>query len=214
VNFSLLENIGLNRSLFEKDITVQQIELDNKQIIFKSGDPCGAFLILLSGEIRVEITTKSGRDLLLYRMVENDTCIITTSVLLNDEKYYARAITETPVTALAINAKDFHKALELSHEFSRYVLAGYAQRMSSLITLLDKISSRDIDFELSHLLLQEMNSDHEVKLTQKSIARDVGTAREVVSRKLSVLESKGVVKTMRGKVVILDSDYLQKMISN
>ncbi len=213
MDFSLLESIGLNEQLFEKDISGQKVELDSETVIFKSGDSCGAFLVLLSGQVRVEITTKSGRDLMLYRMSENDTCIITTSVLLNDEKYYARAIAETPVSAIAISAADFHKALTLSHEFSRYVISGYAQRISSLISLLDRISSKDIDFELSNLLLQEVTTDGTVELTQQEIARDIGTAREVVSRKLSALESKGIVKTMRGKILIIDNDYLQGMIS-
>ena len=115
MDFSLLESVGLHESLFDKEISAQQIEIPSDTVIFKSGDPCGAFLILLSGQVRVEITTKSGRDLLLYRMQENDTCIITTSVLLNHEKYYARAITESSVVAITISADDFHKALSLSH---------------------------------------------------------------------------------------------------
>jgi len=213
MDFSLLENVGLSKDLFESKISAQQIEIDNNTVIFKSGDPCGAFLILISGQIRVEITTKSGRDLLLYRMQENDTCIITTSVLLNNEKYYARALTESVVKAIIINADDFHKALSLSHDFSRYVLTGYSQRMSALITLIDRIASKDINYELSNVLLQKANNEQLVKLTQKEIAREVGTVREVISRKLSVLEGQGVVKVQRGKVTILDIDFLQKMVS-
>ena len=213
LDFSILEDIGLSKHLFEKDISAQEVSIDGDTVIFKSGDDCGAFLILLTGQIRVEITAKSGRDLLLYRMGEKDTCIITTSVLLNDEKYYARAITETPVTAITISVNDFHKALSLSHNFSRYVLTGYSQRMSALITLIDRIASRDNDYELSNLLLQAVDDKSFVKLTQKDIAREIGTVREVISRKLSALEAKGVVNVQRGKVIILDAEFLQNMIS-
>jgi len=213
MDFSLLENVGLNKELFETDISAKQVGLDKDTVIFKSGDPCGAFLILVSGQIRVEITTKSGRDLLLYRMKENDTCIITTSVLLSHEEYYARAITESPIQAIMISADDFHKALSLSHEFSRYVLNGYSHRMSALIALLDKIASRDIDYELSNLLLNSADAKNVVVLTQKEVAREIGTAREVVSRKLSALEAKGVVKVQRGRVLVLDMHFLQNVVS-
>jgi len=213
IDFSVLESVGLHEELFDKEISAHETPLDKDTVIFKSGDPCGAFLILLSGQVRVEITTKSGRDLLLYRMKENDSCIITTSVLLNHEKYYARAITETPVKAITIGADDFHKALSLSHSFSSYVLAGYSQRMSALITLLDRIASRDINYELSNLLLEKADAQNIVRLTQKEIARDIGSVREVVSRKLSVLETHGVVKLHRGKIVVLDADFLQNVIS-
>jgi len=213
MDYSALESVGLHAALFDKEISAQEIEIEKDTVIFKSGDPCGAFLILLAGQIRVEITAKSGRDLLLYRMQENDTCIITTSVLLNHENYYARAITETPVRALTISADDFHKALALSHRFSSYVLAGYSQRMSALIALLDRVVSRDIDYEISNVLLEKANPEGAVQLTQKEIAREIGSVREVVSRKLSALEAEGIVRLQRGKIVILDFKFLQNAVS-
>lgn len=213
MDFSILKTLGLHEKLFEKDISAQQVEIEKNIVIFKSGDPCGAFLILVKGEISVEITTKSGRDLLLYKMSENDTCIITTSVLLNHEKYYASAITKTTVSAITISAEDFHKALALSHDFNSFVLQGYSQRMSALIALLDRIASRDINYELSNVLLQKANNDGVVKLTHKEIAKEAGTVREVVSRKLSALETQGIVKLQRGKIIILDTDFLQNTVS-
>lgn len=208
--FSMLDTIGLEQKLFDKkEISAKEVSLPANTTIFQSGDPCGAFLIVISGKVRVDITTKSGREVLLYRMGECDTCVITTSVLLNHENYYARAVTESDVTAIAISADDFHKALKISHCFSHYVLEKYAQRMSALIALLDKITSKDILYELSYLLLHHANDDGVVELTQKDIAREIGTAREVVSRKLSALEEQGIVKVQRGKVQVLDHRYLQ-----
>jgi len=214
MQFSVLDSIGLDKDLFDKrEISVKVVSLDRDTTIFQSGDPCCAFLIILSGKLRVEITTKSGRELLLYRMHENDTCIITTSVLLNHENYYAHAVTETAVTAIAIPADDFHKALALSHRFSHYVLTGYSQRMSALITLLDKIASKDITYELSCLLLHSADAQYVIRLTQKEIARETGTAREVISRKLSMLDEQGMIKVQRGKITILDKDALQANVS-
>ncbi len=214
MQFDFLETIGLKRNLFDQGtLSAKEISLSANTTVFQSGDTCGAFLMITSGQLRVDITTKSGQELLLYRMQENDTCIITTSVLLNHEQYFARAITETSVTAIAIPADDFHKALSLSHDFSRYILDGYAQRIGALITLLDKIASKDINYELSYLLLEHANSEHIVTLTQKDIAREIGTAREVISRKLSKLEEQGIVKTSRGKISITNRAQLQKNIS-
>ena len=133
-------------------------------------------------------------------MHKHDTCIITTSVLLNHENYYARAITETDVEAIAIPANDFHQALALSHGFSHYILTGYAQRMAAL---LDRIASKDILYELSELLLRHADAKNVVTLTQQDMAREMGTARKVVSRKLSSLDDKGIVSIKRGRVILL-----------
>ncbi|MGH1439105.1 MAG: Crp/Fnr family transcriptional regulator [Cellvibrionaceae bacterium] len=208
-----LDDIGLTPAfLKEKKIAANELHFEAGQVLFQSGDACGAFLILVKGQLRVEMTTKSGREIVLYRMHENDTCIMTTSVLLNHEHYYARATTETAITAIAIPAADFHRALQYSTTFTRYVLSGYAQRMSALIQLLDRVASKDILYELSSLLLRHCDEQNFVQMQQDAIAKEVGTVREVVSRKLAMLESEGVVKTHRGRVEIINRTYLEKVI--
>ena len=214
MDYALLASIGLAQELFtNKIISAKTITLDKESIIFQSGDECGAFLLLTQGQVRVEMTCKSGRDITLYRMHEKQTCIITTSVLLNHETYYARATAETPVTAIAISSEDFHKAIKHSTQFAQYILTGYAQRMGSLIKLLDKVASKDISLELNHFLLEHTDSAGFIHITQESIAKELGTAREVISRKLSQLEQAGLVITHRGKVEVLKPKELENSIT-
>lgn len=214
MDYGLLESIGLEKKLFSKHlIETKEISLPKESIIFQSGDTCGAFLVLTEGQVRVEMTSKSGREITLYRMHEKQTCIITTSVLLNHETYYARATTETAVKAIAISSDDFYKALDLSSQFAQYVLRGYSQRMAALINLLDKIASKDIHFELNQFLTSAMNSAGYITMTQEAIAKELGTAREVISRKLSQLEKEGVVRTHRGKVEVIDKEKLLNNIT-
>lgn len=213
IDYHFLEEVGLTSALLkENTIAVNELHFEAGQVLFQSGDTCGAFLILMQGQLRVEMTTKSGREIVLYRMHENDTCIMTTSVLLNHEHYYARATTDTAITAIAIPAADFHRALQHSASFARYVLSGYAQRMSALIQLLDRVASKDILYELSSLLLQQCDEKNFVQMQQDAIAKEVGTVREVVSRKLAMLEGEGVVKTHRGRVEVLNRVYLEKVV--
>ncbi len=213
-HFDLLSRMGLPQTLLEaKKISASLLSVDANQVVFSPGDSCGAFLILTSGQLRVDMTTRSGREILLYRMKENDSCVITTSVLLNHEKYYARATTETSVDAIAIPTKDFFIALNESAKFAQIILKNYSQKMSMLIQLLDKVTSKDILFELCSLLIQRCDADNTVKMTQEAIATEIGTAREVVSRKLSSLEEEGILLSKRGRVEIVDHDRLAKNIS-
>ena len=214
MDYTLLASIGLPEKLFaENIISATEIALEKDTIVFQSGDECGAFLVLKEGQLRVEMTSKSGREITLYRMHEKQTCIITTSVLLTHENYYARATTETPIKAIAISSHDFYKALDLSAQFAQYVLKGYSQRMSSLINLLDRIASKDIQFELSHFLLQSVDESGFIYMTQDAIAKELGTAREVISRKLSQLEQEGIVLTHRGKIEIVNQEQLHRLIT-
>lgn len=210
VNFALLDSLGLHRDLFlNNEIGAKEVKFGNNTILYQSGDPCSAFLIVISGTIRVTMTSKSGREITLYRIRENQTCIMTTSVLLNRESYYAKATTESKVMAIAISDQHFYKALVASKEFSTYILKDYATRIALLIKLIDNVASKDMNNKLSEYLLNNADSIGLLIATQEAIARDLGTAREVISRKLSLLEQENLVVTSRGRIQIVDPKHLR-----
>ena len=129
------DNVGLSASVIESNaLSISAIEFGPNSVLFKPGNSCQMFLILCSGSIRVEMTTKSGRDITLYRIQPSESCILTTSALLNNESYYAQAITESAVTAIAMSKDHFYKALDCSPAFTKYIVGGYAGRICLLYT--------------------------------------------------------------------------------
>ena len=52
------------------------------------------------------------------------------------------------------------------------------------------------------------------KLTRKNIATELGTAREVISRQLKEMESKGYIEINRGNIKINDIAALQDISSS
>lgn len=145
----ICNTVGLTKSIIETHaIKVSEVNFASKTVLFKPGDNCQAFLILSTGAIRVEMTAKSGRDVTLYRIKPSESCILTTSALLNNEQYYAQGVAESDVSAIAISINDFHEAIRHSSEFSRYVLTAYASRLSSIISLVDRMAARDVMFDV------------------------------------------------------------------
>ena len=53
----------------------------------------------------------------------------------------------------------------------------------------------------------------ELRVTQGTLAEDIGTAREVVSRILKQFQSRDILKTGRGKILLLDLEALKQMSS-
>ena len=51
----------------------------------------------------------------------------------------------------------------------------------------------------------------ELRLTHEDIAKDAGTAREVVSRILKQFQADGLVKLTRGKVTVIDAGKLGRI---
>ncbi|WP_245611963.1 Crp/Fnr family transcriptional regulator [endosymbiont 'TC1' of Trimyema compressum] len=65
-------------------------------------------------------------------------------------------------------------------------------------------------------LLEEIgNSDSlTIYFTHEQIAKNIGSAREVVTRTLKEFLKKGLVELHRGRVKILDVEQLQNLVNN
>ena len=188
----------------------QVVKLDHDRFVFHAGDLCQAFLILLDGEVRVQLTAENGREVTLYRIGPGGSCILTTSCLLSNEHYPAEAIAESDIEALAIPVSSFQSALEGSQWFRRFVFDGFSTRLTSVIQKIEQIAFTAIDVRLAGVLL-ELDRKGIEKITHQDIAVELGTAREVVSRHLKRFESEGWVRLGRGQVSLIDRPRIEAL---
>lgn len=186
------------------------ITVDQDRFVFRPGGLCNAFLIILSGFVRVQLTSASGREVTLYRIGSGGSCVLTTSCLLGNESYPAEAIAETDVRAIAIPAVSFHAAMDASQTFRNFVFQRFSARLTGIIQKIEELSFTPIDARLAAALL-EMNEKNVEKMTHYALAVELGTAREVVSRHLKRFEDNGWVRLGRGRVILLDFKSLQRI---
>ena len=189
----------------------QVVKLDHDRFVFHAGDLCQAFLILLDGEVRVQLTAENGREVTLYRIGPGGSCILTTSCLLSNEHYPAEAVAESDIEAIAIPVTSFQLALEGSQWFRRFVFDGFSSRLTSVIQKIEQIAFTAIDVRLAGVLL-ELDRKGVEKITHQDIAVELGTAREVVSRHLKRFESEGWVRLGRGQVSIVDRPRIEALV--
>ena len=190
--------------------------------LFNLGDECDNYVIVETGKIRVELLSTNGQQLLLYRIVEGQSCVMTTSCLLGDNRYFAHATSETPVNLLLIPREKFRSLLIESSEFRDFVFDGFSERLSSLMQRTAELATNTVDQRLAASLLANAQTQGElvkegngsaVHLTHEQLAIEIGSAREVVSRRLAAFEKMGLIKRHRGHVEILDQDNLAKRLS-
>lgn len=184
------------------------VHLDRGIFVFRAGDLCEAFLILLSGNVRVQLISSGGREVTLYRIGPGGSCILTTSCLLSREHYPAEAITEADTRALAISKTAFQAALEKSTWFRKFVFDGFSSRLASVIQKIEEIAFTSIDVRLAAFLL-DLNDNRTQEVTHQDIAVELGTAREVVSRHLKRFQSQGWVELGRGKITVVDRNAIE-----
>jgi CRP/FNR family transcriptional regulator len=78
---------------------------------------------------------------------------------------------------------------------------------------MQQILFMSMDKRLAVFLWDEISKtdDDTVHLTHEQVARDVGSAREVVSRMLKYFSSEGIVELSRGGIKVLDRKKLRKL---
>ena len=175
--------------------------------LFQPGDESQAFLILRSGTVRVEQTNAEGRTVVLYRVEQGESCVLTTSCLRSNQPYSGYGYAEGDVTALAIGAEAFRRLLNSDPEFREMVFGSFVGRVSELIDVIDALLLHRIDTRLATWLARRGTGP--LEMTQQEIAQEIGTAREVVSRALKSFEREGWLTLGRGFVDLRDPDALQ-----
>ncbi|WP_181705648.1 Crp/Fnr family transcriptional regulator [Chthonobacter rhizosphaerae] len=176
---------------------------------FHAGDPCSAYLWVREGRVRVQLVAESGREIVLYRVAPGESCVLTTSGLFAHEPYAAEGICETDVAALAIPVAAFRDLLAVSEPFRDLVLGDYARRIGDILMTMDGAASRHITERLAAVLLREAGEDGAVAMTHHQLAVELGSAREVVSRTLKILERRGLVTLSRGRITLCDRSALR-----
>jgi CRP/FNR family transcriptional regulator len=182
-------------------------------VIFGPGHPPDSLLLLLEGRVRVRQVTEGGREIVLYRVHSGESCVLTTACLLAFEDYTAEGVAETDLEAVAIPRAAFDAGMATSPEFRRFVFAAYSKRITELFLTVEEIAFGRMDARLAAKLLALAADAGEatIRATHGTLAIELGTAREVVSRQMAEFVRRGWVAQRRGVVELSDPAALRAL---
>ncbi len=183
-------------------------------VIFGPGKAPENLLLLLAGSVRVQQTSESGREVLLYRVAAGESCVLTTACLLAYEDYTAEGIAETDLEAVLVPRLTFDELVARSAEFRRFVFTAYSRRITDLFHVIEEVAFRRVDVRLAERLLRLADEGGLLQATHQSLAQELGSVREVVSRTLQEFQRRGWVELGRGHVRLLDPDALRRLASD
>ena len=181
-----------------------ELQLPAHTTVFRQGGQCNQYLLIVEGTVRVISRAENGREIVLYRLGPGDSCVLTTSCLFGSRRYPAEGITDSAASALALPAGQFHRTVEESPAFRRFVFASFGEHLASLITLVEEVAFGRLDVRLARQLLELAGHLDTVQCTHQALATELGSAREVISRQLKELELRGLVRLQRGSVTLTD----------
>ncbi len=176
--------------------------------VFRAGDACHRYFLVLDGAVRVQMTAPNGREIVLYRVERGQTCILTTTCLMAGRPYAAEAQTESAVSAMILPRPAFDALLAGAPGFRTFVFAAFGDRVSGLLALIEEVAFGRVDRRLAQFLIEHAAAGGVLAMTHQDIAAELGSAREVVSRQLKEFERRGWVSLGRGRVDLRAPDAL------
>jgi len=179
-------------------------------VLFRDGDACQGYVFVLSGSVRVQKMDPEGREIVLYRVEDGQTCMLTTSCLLSGRVYPAEGIAEEDTSLAIISPQQFDELLA-DKGFRRFVLSMISERIADLMALIEDVAFGRMDVRLARRLLELDGGSGELHLTHQQMATELGTAREVVSRLLKDFERRGWVSLRRSSVKITEPEAIREL---
>ncbi len=182
--------------------------------ITMEGDKCSYFPIIKSEVIRVYKVGYTGQEITLYRINPGESCILTISCLLAQNKFPAIAVVEKDCEVLLITADKIKEWIRKYDIWAEYIYNYLSKVLMNVLKIIENISFKKIDVRIIEYLIEQNSKQGKIlELTHQQIAYDIGTAREVVSRTLKELESQNIISQTRGKIIIDQLTELNKRLT-
>lgn len=189
----------------------QMISLRAGTVLFRPSDECRGFLALRCGTIKVSMSSPMGREIVLYRVQPGDVCLQTFGCLVSGRRYGAEGRAETDVTAELIPPLEFERRMAADADFRGEVLGSISRRFTDFEHMVEALAFAPLPARVARALLRLAGECGVVDATHERIAIEIGSAREVVSRQLSTMAREGLVRSGRGRVMLLDRPALERL---
>ncbi len=184
---------------------------DAGEVICWEGDECNYFYVIITGSVRVFKTGDNGREITLYKITENDSCILTTFSILNRSPFSATSIAENDAIVVAIPRAVFREWINEYEEWRNYVFGLMSGHLTGILGKIESMAFQRLDERIAAFLLQSTpKNQRTIKITHSDIARELGTVREVVSRILKNFEREKLVSLSRGRITIINNRELSR----
>jgi CRP/FNR family transcriptional regulator len=179
--------------------------------VFLEGDRVDGIALLISGVVRVYKVSETGREITLYRFGLGQSCILSANAILNQNTFPAIATVEQDAEAVIIPSDVFRDWVRRFDPWRDFVFDLLSQRLSTLMEIIDEVAFHRMDARLAAFLLARGRIQNPIRITHVEIASELGSSREVISRLLEDLSTRGIIRPGRGEIEVLDVEGLEEL---
>lgn len=183
---------------------LQVLEIPQNTEVMREGQYVNSVPIITKGLVRV-YTRYEDKELLLYYIQPNESCIMTFDAYLNQSPSNVFASTEEDSTVMLMPGEKLTKWLKEYPELNQLFFSQYNVRYREMIEMIMKLMFEKMDVRVYDYLKSKskLKKQNPLKISHRDIATDLGTAREVVTRILKKLELENKISQDAGFIKIL-----------
>jgi len=176
--------------------------------VIRRGDKAAGLYLVERGQLRVFQVERGGHPRTLYRLRPGDACVLALNSTFRGVAYPAHVEAEEDTRIRVVPAEVWRALFATEDAARRFTVRLLASWVVDLLGVIDDTLSADVPMRLADELVERMGPDARVQLTHAQLAATLGTAREVVSRTLGRWRHRGLVRTGRGWVEVVDATRL------
>lgn len=178
--------------------------LPGNTVILRAGQYVKVVPVVLKGLVKV-FTQHEDRELLLYYIQPRESCIMSFSAGIENEKSRVFAVTEEDSLILMLPAGKVNGWTNRFPDINMLFFQQYNQRYSELLDTIHHVLFNRMDQRLYSYLKQKhtLTGMNPMKVSHRQIANELGTAREVISRVVKKLENEGKIIQHKNSIEIL-----------
>ncbi|MBD80056.1 MAG: Crp/Fnr family transcriptional regulator [Crocinitomicaceae bacterium] len=209
MNTSILPKEYIN--VFEKELQ-EEIDRVGRVDVFSEGEQImniGNYIksmpIVLEGSIKVLREDDDGNELFLYFIGPGETCAMSLTCCMQNQKSGIRTVAEEDVKLISIPVEYMDRWMFTYKTWMNFVMRTYSHRFEEMLNTIDLIAFHNMDDRLVEYLKEKsrIHKSNKLAITHQEIAFDLSSSREAISRLLKSLERKGKVQLHRNLVELL-----------
>lgn len=176
-------------------------------------EKCIGMMLIVNGCIRISLLSEEGREVTLFRTRSNEICMLSAACIIKQLTFEVHLSAEAETTAMIIGAPVFCSLKDRNVHVENYALQMATKHFSEVMWSMQHLLFTSFDRRLAMFLIDEYHkSGSRLKMTHEHIAKNLGTAREVVTRMLNRFADDGYITLQRGSITINDSDGLKELL--
>lgn len=201
----------------EKEIVKENVRVEAYEkgaVINRTTEECKGLMAVQTGQLRTYILSEEGREVTLFRVQEEEICVLSASCLMDAIIFDVLIEAMEPTEVIMIPSSVLHQIKEKNPYIELYLYKTATEKFSDVMWTMQQILFLRIDQRVATFLWDEMQRQKSmtINITHDEIARYIGSAREVVTKVLKYLAQEKAVELKRGKIEIVNKEKLKSFL--